>query len=193
MASRFLRGTVIAAGISALAGVGLGWAAGAPADPADLPAARKLPADLCARLGDVTGLLPKATRGPVKLAQTGVTDVRCRAEVTEETRPTHTSASLTVVITPYGAKVGGSGAPPIPPETVARQVFDRKPGVEVEDRPYPTKVERSRPVQERSRISVLVVRADLVVQVVYAAHPIASKTVEQVALAMADRAVWEAR
>lgn len=188
-----MRGTAIAAGVAALAGVGLGWAAGAPADPADLPAARKLPADLCARLGDVTALLPKATKGPVQLAQTGATDVRCRVEVKEETQPTHTSASLSVVITPYGAKVGGSGAPPIPPETVARQAFDRKPGVALEGRPYPTKVERSQPVQERSRISVLVVRADLVVQVDYAAHPVAAATVEQAAMALADRAVWEAK
>lgn len=188
-----MRGTAIAAGVAALAGVGLGWAAGAPADPADLPAARKLPADLCARLGDTSVLLPTATKEPVKLAQSGAADIRCRAEVSEETQPTHTTASLSVVITPYGAKVGGSGAPPIPPETVARQAFDRKPGVEVKDRPYPTKVERTQAVQERSRISVLVVRADLVVQVVYAAQPIAEETAEQAALAMADRAVWEAK
>lgn len=188
-----MRGTAIAAGVATLAGIGLGWAAGAPADPADLPAARKLPADLCARLGDVTTLLPSATNRPMPLAQTGSTDVRCRTEAREDTQPTHTSASLSVVITPYGARVGGSGAPPIPPETVARQAFDRKPGIELQDRPYPTKIERSQPAQERSQISVRVVRADLVVEVIYAAQPIAREAAEQAALVMADRAVWEAK
>jgi hypothetical protein len=193
MASRLRRGTAIAGGVAAVAGFGLGLAAGEPTDPAELPSARRLPSDLCARLGDVSGLFPKAATEQPKLLQTGVSDVRCRAEVDESTQPAHTSASLAVTITPYGAKVGGAGAPPIPPATVARQTYDRKPWIELKDRPYPTKIERSPYGQEHWRMSVLVVRADLVVQVEYAAHPIARDKAEQAALVMADRAVWETK
>lgn len=193
MATRFLRGTAIAAGVAVVAGFGLGLAAGEPVDPADLPAARKLPGDLCQRLGDVSPLLPRATNGSPKLAQTGAAEVRCRVAVDEKTQPTFTSAALAVAVTPYGAKVGGSGAPPIPAETVARQVYDRKPWIERQGRPYPTKVERSALGEEHWRLTVLVVRADVVVQVDYTAQPITRDVAERAALVIADRAVWESR
>jgi hypothetical protein len=59
---KLLRATGIAAGIAALAGFGIGLAAGKTQKPEDLPVARKLPADLCARLGDVSALFPGARR-----------------------------------------------------------------------------------------------------------------------------------
>ncbi|HEU4945827.1 MAG TPA: hypothetical protein VFT31_01610 [Kribbella sp.] len=193
MASRLIRGTAIAGGVATVAGLTLGLLAGEPTDPADLPAARKLPSDLCARLGDVSALLPKATDEQLKLLQTGSSVVRCRVDVDEKTQPTHTSASLAVTVTPYGAKEGGAGAPPFPPETVARQAYDRKPANELTDRPYPTKVERSPLGQEHWRMSVLVVRADVLVQVDYTAQPISEDTAEQAALVLADRAILESR
>jgi hypothetical protein len=195
MASRLVRGTAIAGGAAAVAGFGIGLAAGQPVDPADLPAARTLQSDLCSRLGDVSILLPKATGQKPKLQQTGRTDVRCTVEAGEKTQPTHSSASLTVAITPYGAKLGGAGAPPIPPEMVARRAYDRKPWTELKNRPYPTKSDRSEVGEggENWRMSVLVVRADIVVQVEYTAHPIAQDTAEKAALVMADRAIWESK
>jgi hypothetical protein len=92
MASRLVRGTAIAGG--AIAGLGIGYAAGKPVDPKDILPARKLPADLCSRLGDVSQLLPKATTGtpPPKLVQTGGTAVRCSARADPSTQPTHTAA-----------------------------------------------------------------------------------------------------
>jgi hypothetical protein len=195
MASRLVRGTAIAGGVAALAGFGIGLAAGQPVDSKDLPAARTLPSDLCSRLGDVSTLLPKATSKQPKLLQTGRTEVRCTVGADEKTQPTHTSANLAVAITPYGAKLGGAGAPPIPPETVARQAYDRKPWTELKGRPYPTKIDRS-PLDEGGqnwRMSVLVVRADIVVQVEYTAQPIARDAAEKAALVMADRAIWESK
>jgi hypothetical protein len=195
MASRLVRGTVIAGGVAAVAGLGIGLAAGQPVNPADLPPVRTMPSDLCSRLGDVSVLLPKATGERPKLLQTGRTAVRCTVEADEKTQPTHTSANLAVAITPYGAKLGGAGAPPIPAETVARRVYDRKPWTALKDRPYPTKIDRS-PLSvggENWRMSVLVVRADIVVQVEYTAHPIARDTAEKAALVMADRAIWESK
>ena len=197
MASRLVRGTAIACGVAAIAGVGLGLAAGKPVDPEDVTPARKLPADLCSRLGDVSSLLPKATGTavkPVKLPQTGVSDVRCALGADEAAQSTYTAANLAITITPYAGKLGGAGQPPITPDTVAQQTFDRKPAKEVENRPYPTKLTSVGQAGGQAwQTSVIVVRADLVVQVDYSAHPIAREAAEKTALVMADRAIWEAK
>jgi hypothetical protein len=188
-----MRRTAVAGGVAAVAGLVLGLAAGEPAERTELAAARTLPSDLCSRLGDVRSLLPKTSTAQSRLLQTGVSDVRCRVEAQENTQPTHTSATLVVTVTPYGERVGGAGAPPILPETAARQAYDRKPWLELKGRPFPTKVERSPYGEEHWRVSVLLVRADLVVQVDYTAHPIARDKAEKAAMVMADRALWEAR
>src|SRR5215470_2301742 len=61
MASRLVRGTAIGCGVAAVAGAGFGFAVGQPVEPDDIVAARTMPADLCTRIGDVSGLLPKAS------------------------------------------------------------------------------------------------------------------------------------
>lgn len=197
MAGRLVRGTAIAGGVAAIAGLGLGLAAGEPVEPQDVTPARKLAADLCSRLGDVTTLLPKATNAagkPVELVQTGSSVVNCTAAVDEKTQPAYTAAKLTVTITPYAGKLGGAGTPPVPPESVARLAYDRKPMKEIEGRPYPTKLDAGgRAGQQDWQVSALVIRGDLVVQVDYAAHPIERKAAEQAALVLADRALWEAK
>lgn len=197
MAGRLVRGTAIAGGVAAIAGLVLGVAAGEPVEPEDVKQARKLPADLCGRLGDLTPLLPKATNGapkPVAFAQTGTTVVRCTVQIDEQSQPTYTGANLTVTITPHGGKLGGAGQPPITPEAIAKVAFDRKPMKAVEDRPYPTKLSAvGRTGEEDWRVSALVLRGDLIVQVDYSAHPIQRKAAEQAALVLADRALWEAK
>ena len=73
MASRLVRGTAIGCGVAAIAGAGIGFAVGEPVQPEDILPARSMPADLCARLGDVSSLLPKASSStaPVTLVQGG--------------------------------------------------------------------------------------------------------------------------
>jgi hypothetical protein len=192
MASRLVRSTAIACGVAAIAGLGIGYALGEPVSPDDILPARKLPADLCARIGEVSTLLPTATKPT--LVQTGTSTVNCSAKADEQTQPTHTAAAVSIHITPYGGKAAGAGQPPFTPATVARQTFQRKSWQDVKDRPLPTKLDKRGDLSRQGwRISVLVLRADLIVQVDYTAHPIDGPVAEQAALVLADRAIWEAK
>ncbi|TCM49395.1 hypothetical protein EV648_103669 [Kribbella sp. VKM Ac-2568] len=192
MASRLVRGTAIACGVAAIAGLGIGYALGEPVSPDDILPARKLPADLCARIGDVSTLLPKATKPT--LVQTGTSTVNCSAKADEQTQPTHTAAAVSIHITPYAGKAAGAGQPPFTPATVARQTFQRKSWQDVKDRPFPTKLDKRGDLSRQGwRISVLELRADIIVQVDYTAHPIDGAVAEQAALVLADRAIWEAK
>jgi hypothetical protein len=195
MATRLVRGTAIAGGVAAIAGLGIGYAAGKPVDPKDILPARKLPADLCGRLGDVSQLLPKATMGtpPPKLVQAGGTAVRCSARADTSTQPTHTAAELVITITPYAGKDAGAGQPPFKPAVVARQAFDRKAMKAVPDRPSTKLDSRENPGGQSWNVIVLTLRADIIVQVDYNAHPIERAASEQAALVMADRAIWESQ
>jgi len=178
--------------VAGLAGLGIGYAVGEPVSADGILPTRKPPADLCARIGDVSGLLPKATKPT--LSQTGTSAVYCSAKADEKTQPTHTAATLTINITPYAGKAAGAGQPPFTPATVARQTFERKPGQELKDRSFPTRMDK-RPDLGRQgwRISVLVLRADVTVQVEYTAHPVTEVGAERAALVLADRAIWEAK
>ncbi|WP_157630921.1 hypothetical protein [Kribbella catacumbae] len=192
MAGPLIRGTAIACGVAAVAGLGLGIAVGKPVQSDDVATARTLPGDLCSRLGDISTLLPKATNE--KLTQTGRTEVTCAVAVSERSQPTFSAADLKIRITPYAGRRAGSGQPPFTPAEMAKQAFDRKPWLVVKDRPYPTKIERQVGTGgQGSRVSVLVYRADLTVQVDYAAHPIEQATAQQAAQVLADRALWESK
>jgi len=192
MGGRLVRGTAIASGVAAIAGLGIGFAVGKPVQPDDVQSARVLPGDLCSRLGDISTLLPKATNA--KLVQTGRGEVTCAVDVRERSQPTFSAAALTIRITPYSGRPAGAGQPPYSPAEMAKQTFDRKPWLVVKNRPYPTKVEKpAGTTGQNSRISVLVYRADLVVEVDYTAHPIDLATAQQAAQVMADRAVWESK
>jgi hypothetical protein len=192
MGGQLLRGTAIASGVAAIAGLGIGIAVGKPVRPADVQQARSLPADLCARLGDISTLLPKATTA--RLIQTGSTEVTCAVDVPESGQPTFTAASLTIRITPYSGRQAAPGRPPFTSAELAKQAFDRRPWPLVKDRAYPTKVDKHPGITgPDSRISVLVYRADLTVQVDYAAHPIDSASAQQAAQVLADRAIWESK
>jgi hypothetical protein len=192
MAGGVVRGTLIASGVALVAGLGIGFAAGEPVHEDDVAGARKLPADLCERLGDISALLPKAS-SPV-FAQTGTGEVRCRAVAEESGQQTFTAATVNVRITPYAGKLGGEGEPPTRPDQVARKAFDRGKGVLMPERPYPTRIDRyGRTGGEDWKVSVSVLRDDLVVQVDYEAHPVEPAKAEQAALVLADRAIWEAK
>jgi hypothetical protein len=194
VASSLVRGTAIACGIAAVAGLGSGIAVGKPVQPEDVQSARLLPADLCARLGDISTLLPKATTNQKKqLTQTGSTEITCAVDVPEQTQPTSSAASLTIRITPYSGREAGPDQPPFTPAEIAKQAFARKPWPTVKDRPYPTKVDKYAGTDWDSRVAVLVYRADLTVQVDYAAHPIDLATAQQAAQVIADRAIWESK
>jgi hypothetical protein len=192
MASRLLRGTAIASGVAVVAGLGIGYAAGKPVDAKDIIPARILPADLCNRLGDVSALLPKATNPT--LQQTGNIDVICAVKAEERSQPTFSAAELKIRITPNGGKAAGAGQPPFTPDEIAKKAFDRKPWQVLNDQPYPTKIDKRSDTGRQSwRVSVMVVRADLIVQVDYTAHPITEAAAQQAAVVMADRAIWEAK
>lgn len=182
---RLGRGLAIGAGVTVLAGFGLGLAVGSSADPAKLPTARKLPADLCQRLGNVSAFFPKGS--DAKLAQTGVSDVRCRASVDERSQQSYTGAQLGVTVTPHAAKVGSSAA------QVARRAFDSRPWIEVKGRPYPTKIQRAENGEEQWAFKVITVRGDVVVEVEYTAHPVRREATEAALLILADLAVWETK
>ncbi|WP_237771533.1 hypothetical protein [Kribbella sp. ALI-6-A] len=187
-----VRGTLIASAIALVAGLGIGFAAGEPVRADDVVPARKLPADLCERLGDISAMLPE-NASPV-FAQTGTGEVRCRALAEESSQKTYTAAAVSVRITPYGGKIAGEGEPPFRPDQVARKAFDREKGALVRDRPYPTRIDRQgRTGGEDWKISVVVLRDDLVVQVDYEAHPVTREKAEGAALVLADRAIWEAK
>jgi hypothetical protein len=195
VASRLVRGTAIACGVAAVAGAGIGFAVGEPVQPEDILPARTLPAFLCARLGDVSELLPKASTAPVTLVQGGRSEVTCEASGDGAKQRTFSNAVVKLTITPYGGKDAGAGQAPFTPAAVAKRTFDRTPLDTLPDRPYPTKLSRTaRGVAGESwAIKVLVLRADVVVQVEYTAHPIELKAAEQAALVLADRAIWESK
>lgn len=193
VAGRVVRGTVIACGVAAVAGVGIGYVTGEPVHPDDIASARRLPTDFCQRLGDVSSLLPKATAAP-KMTQTGTGEVHCRAAVDEESQTGFTAASLDLWITPYGGKMGGANQPPLQPATVAREAFEQTKGKALPNRPYPTKLDWIGQTGGQDwTISVVVLRADIVVRVEYKAYPLTGDKAEQAALVMADRAIWESK
>ena len=194
VAGRLVRGTAIACGVAAVAGVGIGYAVGEPVQPEDIAPARTLPAGLCARLGDVSQLLPKASSGPVNLVQGGKSAVTCEAS-SDAKQSTFSKAEVKLRITPYGGSDAGAGQSPFTPAEVAKRQFDRTALDPLPGRPYPTKISRAaRGVAGESwAIRVVVLRADIVVHVDYEAHPIEVKTAEQAALALADRAIWETK
>jgi hypothetical protein len=181
--------------VAAVAETGIGFAVGEPVQPEDTLPARTLPADVCARIGDVSGLLPKASSGPVTLVQGGMDAVTCEASGDVAKQRTLSNAVVKLTLTPYAGKDAGAGQAPFTPAAVAKRTFDRSPLDTLPDRPYPTKISRvSRGAAgEWWAIKVLVLRADIVVRVEYTAHPIEVKTAEQAALALADRAIWETK
>ncbi|MFI5710563.1 hypothetical protein [Kribbella sp. NPDC051620] len=190
MASSLVRGTAIACGVAAVAGLGIGFAVGKTVHAEDIQSARLLPADLCARLGDISGLLPKATTA--RLVQTGRTEVTCSVDVAGRTQSASAGGSLTIRITPYSGREAGPGRSPFTPAESAKQAFARRPWPLVKDRPYETKVDKHAGIDAGdSRVAVLVYRADLTVQVDYAAHPVDLATAQRAAQVIADRAIWE--
>jgi hypothetical protein len=197
MSSRLVRRTAIACAVAAVAGAGLGFALGDPVQPEDILPARKLPADFCAQLGDVSSLLPKAPNGTdVKLIQGGTTAVTCEVSVgAAQKLKTYSAAKLRVTITPYGGKDAGAGQAPFTPTAMAKRTFERSSLEDLKDRPYPTKLSQTTNgvAPESWTVRAVVQRADIVVQVEYTANPITQKKAEQAALTVADRAIWETK
>lgn len=197
MASRLVRGTAIGCGVAAIAGAGIGFAVGEPVQPEDILPARSMPADLCARLGDVSILLPKASSGtaPVTMIQGGSTSITCEAGSSRSKVNGYAAAGLKVTITPYGGQDAGAGNLPSTPDQVAKKAFTRSPMNALSNRPYPTKTSRSaNGVAGQSwTVRALVQRADIVVQVDYTANPIDANAAEKAALVLADRAIWETK
>ena len=196
MASRLVRGTAIGCGVAALVGGGVGFAVGEPVTKSDIVPARVLPGDLCARIGDVSNLLPKASGGPVTMLQGGTSTITCSAGSSRAKVRAYTSASVKVTITPYGGQDAGAGNAPFTPDQVANRTFTRSPIKGHDDgRPYPTKVEltESGLAGESWTVHALVQHADVVVLVEYTANPIDGDTAQQAVLALADRAIWESK
>lgn len=197
MASRLVRGTAIGCGVTAVAGAGVGFAVGKPVQPDDIVAARAMPSDLCARIGDVSDLLPKASSGtePVVMVQGGSTVITCQAGSSRSKASGFTAVGLKVTITPYGGMDAGAGNLPLTPAQMAKKAFTRSPMNARSGRPYPTKTSRSTNglADESWTVRALVQRADLVVQVDYTANPIDADTAEKAALVLVDRAIWEAK
>ncbi|WP_329004879.1 hypothetical protein OHA18_15975 [Kribbella sp. NBC_00709] len=196
MGSRLVRGTAIGCGVAAIAGGGIGWAVGEPVTPADIVPARAMPADLCARIGDVSSLLPKASNAPVALTQVGSTTIICDAAGSRAQARAYTAASVKITITPYGGQDAGAGNVPFTPTQTAKKNFTRSPMKTLaENRPYPTKIERTATglAGETWTVHALVQRADTVVQVDYTAYPVDPDVAQKAALALADRAIWESK
>ena len=197
MASRLVRGTAIGCGVAAVAGAGFGFAVGQPVEPDDIVAARTMPADLCARIGDVSGLLPKASSAakPVTMVQGGSTTTTCVAGSSRSKVDAYTAAGVKVTITPYGGRDAGAGNKPFTPEQMAKKTFSRSPWRVAQDRPYPTKTSRIATGQagDSWTVHALVQRADIVVRVDYTANPIDADVAEKAALVLADRAIWESK
>lgn len=196
MASRLVRGTAIACGVAAVAGGGIGFALGDPVQPEDILPARRLSDGVCARLGDVSSLLPPASKSPeVTLSQNGTGPVTCSASADRYAQRTFSQAAVKLTITPYGGRDAGAGKAPLTPAQNAKWTWDRSPLETVADRPYPTKLGRtsSGVGGESWAITALVRRGDIVVHVAYTASPIEQKAAEQVALVLADRAIWETK
>ncbi len=180
---KLVRGIAVATGVAALAGFGIGFAAGQSEKPEDLPVARKLPTDLCARLGDVSALFP----GPAELQQTGTGEIRCTAQSDEATQPTHTSAKLIIAFRTYATRAGSTAA------DVAREHFDAESWPVLPNRPYPTKLRAQPGGEEAWEIGLVTTRGDLVVEITYTASPIDQAAAQSAALSVAEKAVWEAR
>ncbi|MFI5732709.1 hypothetical protein ACIA49_21505 [Kribbella sp. NPDC051587] len=193
MANRVVRGTAIAAGVAAVVGGGVGFALGKPVQEEDVVPARKLAADVCARIGDVSALLPKASNG--RLTQAGTDAVTCAAGASRQRSTTFSAASVKVTITAYGGKLAGAGEAPFSPTAMATKAFDRSPLKAVPDRPYPTKGDRTVNglAGESFTTRVLVQRADVVVLVEYTASPVLEDVARQAATVLADRAIWETK
>lgn len=197
MGSRLVRGTAIGCGVAAVAGTGIGFAVGEPVQPEDIVAARSMPADLCARIGDVSDLLPKASSGqePVVMVQGGTSVITCEAGSSRSKVAGYTAAGLKMTVTPYAGMDAGAGNLPFTPTQIAKKAFTRSPMNARQNRPYPTKTSRSANglAGESWTVRALVQRADVVVQVDYTANPIDADTAEKAALVLADRAIWETK
>ncbi|GAB2664476.1 hypothetical protein GCM10009743_45750 [Kribbella swartbergensis] len=180
--------------MAAVAGGGIGFAVGDPVQPEDIVPARKLSDGVCARIGDVSGLLPQASKKPVTLAQAGMSTVTCSAQ-SEPGQPTFSSALVKVTITPYGGKDAGAGRAPLNPAQHAKRTWERSALEAVPGRPYPTKLaSTARGLAGQSwTVNALVQRGDVTVHVLYTVNPIGQKTAEQAALVLADRAIWETK
>ncbi|GAA3132757.1 hypothetical protein GCM10010530_61620 [Kribbella aluminosa] len=196
MASRLVRGTAIGCGVAALVGGGVGFAVGEPVTQADIAPPRTPAKDLCAKIGDVSSLLPKASSGPVTMIQGGTSAITCQAGSSRAKVRAYTSASVRVTITAYGGQDAGAGNQPFTPDQVAKRTFTRSPLKSYDkDRPYPTKVARAESglAGESWNVHVLVQHADIVVLVEYTANPIDGDSAQLAALALADRAIWESK
>lgn len=180
---RVLRAAAIAGGVAAIGGFGIGLAVGKTEDPADAPQARRLPTDLCDRLGDVSVLFP----AKAKLAQTGIGEVRCTAEVGEAGQRTFSGAELSVTVQTFAPQPGSTAA------DVARDEFEDESLDAMPGRPYPTKLKTTSAGEDNWQVQVLTTRGDIVVRVQYKASPISKQAAETAATTMADKAVWEAR
>ena len=191
--SRLIRSTAIATGVAAIAGLGIGYAVGEPDQPSQIIQARQLNgAELCTKLGDVSSLLPAANGW--EWQHTGKSDVVCSVLMHNQPQRTFSAGSLKVRITPTAGRAAGAGQPPFTPAEVAKQTYDRNPRQSLPNRPYPTRIDkRTGTGGESWQVSVMAVRADLIVQVDYTAHPITEAAAQQAALVMADRAIWEAK
>jgi hypothetical protein len=164
--------------------------------PADIVPARTMAADLCARIGDVSSLLPKASSGPVTMTQGGSTTIICTAGSSRAKVQAYTAANVKVTITPYGGRDAGAGNVPFTPDQMAKKTFDRSAIKTLdEQRPYPTKVSRivNGQAGESWIVHALVQHADVVVLVDYTANPVEADVAQKAALALADRAIWESK
>ncbi|MEV0290646.1 MULTISPECIES: hypothetical protein [unclassified Kribbella] len=195
MASRLVRGTAIACGVAVVAGAGIGFALGDPVQPEDIVPARKLPADVCERIGDVSSLLPQASKGEVSLTQAGTSVITCAAQADPRSQRTYSAAVVKLTITPYGGRDFGAGRAPLNPAQNAKWTWERSPLDAVADRPYPTKLSATaRGIAGQSwSVHAIVQRGDVVVNVDYTAYPVEQKSAEQAALVLADRAIWETK
>jgi hypothetical protein len=196
MGSRLVRGTAIGCGVAVLVGGGVGFAVGEPVSANDIVPARSLPADLCERIGDVSNLLPKASNGPIVLAQGGTSTITCQAGSSRSKVRAYSAASVKVDITAYGGQDAGAGNQPYTPDQVANRTFSRSPVKAYDgDRPYPTKLSKAESglAGESWTVHAVVQRADVVVLVEYVANPIDADGAQKAALALADRAIWESK
>lgn len=180
---KVLRAAAIAGGVAAIGGFGIGFAMGKTKDLADAPQARRLPSDLCDRLGDISVLFPART----KLTQTGIGEVRCTAEVAEDAQRTYSSAGLIVTAQTFAPQPGSTAA------DVARDEFDDEPLDAMPGRPYPTKLKSTSTGEDNWQVELWTTRGDVVVRVQYKAAPITRQAAEIAATTVADKAVWEAR
>jgi hypothetical protein len=128
------------------------------------------------------------------MTQGGKTSITCEAGSSRKVAA-YAAAGVTVTITAYGGMDAGAGNSPFTPMQVARKAFTRSPLSVVADRPYPTKARRTAQgdAGESWSVQTLVQRADIVVQVDYTASPVEADTAQQAALALGDRAIWEAK